>query len=93
MLPPRRHRLAFAFPTAVTFGVALLRSGGALACPDCPTAGVVRSFVLDERFWTNLMFITAPIGLLGVITALLFRIGIQQLPPSGQVTTTDQAST
>lgn len=49
-------------------------------CPDCPTARIVRASVYDERFWTYLIAIVLPLLVLGLISALLYRIGIERRP-------------
>jgi uncharacterized membrane protein len=56
----------------------LLGGAASLACPDCPTAQVVRTSVLSEGFWTYLVMAVVPFLLIGVLSALLYRIG---LPP------------
>jgi uncharacterized membrane protein len=53
-------------------------SPSALACPDCPTAQVVRSAVLGEGFWGYLVIAVVPFLLIGALSALLYRVG---LPP------------
>lgn len=50
----------------------------ALACPDCPTAQVVRASVVSDGFWTYLVMAIVPFLLIGALSALLYRIG---LPP------------
>ena len=48
----------------------------AVFCPNCRTAELVRASVLEQGFWTNLIQITLPLLVLGVISALLYRIGL-----------------
>ncbi|WP_257454063.1 hypothetical protein [Archangium lipolyticum] len=50
----------------------------ALACPDCPTAQVVRASVVGDDFWNNLVVLSVPFLLIGALSALLYRVG---LPP------------
>jgi len=50
----------------------------ALACPDCPTAQVVRGAVLSDGFWGYLAMAGVPFLLIGALSALLYRVG---LPP------------
>jgi uncharacterized membrane protein len=67
-----RHRQLQPFaPLAV-----LLAATGALACPNCSTARVVRASVLGEDFWSHLMMVVVPFLLIGVLSALLYRIGL-----------------
>jgi hypothetical protein len=48
------------------------------ACPDCPTARFVRASVFDDHFGTHLMLISMPLIVLAVISALLYRIGLER---------------
>ncbi len=48
----------------------------ALACPDCPTARVVRGSVVGEGFWGYLVMALVPFLLIGVLSALLYRVGL-----------------
>lgn len=48
------------------------------ACPDCVSARLVRATVFDHRFWVNLVLIAAPLLVLGVMCAWLYRLGIEQ---------------
>jgi uncharacterized membrane protein len=48
----------------------------ALACPDCPTAEVVRGAVLGEGFWGYLLMAVVPFVLIGALSALLYRVGL-----------------
>ena len=64
----------------VSFALVMLFASDAMACPDCVTARVVRASVFDGSFWTNLCLISLPLVVLGVITALLYRIGIEPRP-------------
>ncbi len=54
----------------------LLFASDALACPDCPTARVVRSSVFDEAFWSTLGLVILPLAVLGGIAVALYRIGL-----------------
>lgn len=54
----------------------LLVSSDALACPDCPTARVVRASVGGEEFWSHLMMVGGPFLLVGALSAFLYRIGL-----------------
>jgi hypothetical protein len=54
-----------------------------LACPDCNTARVVRTTVLEQNFWTNLYWISLPLLVLAVISALLYPIGIHRRRSAG----------
>jgi hypothetical protein len=54
----------------------LLVTTAALACPDCPTARVVRASVVGEDFWSHLVMVVVPFLLLGALSALLYRIGL-----------------
>jgi hypothetical protein len=51
-------------------------SAPAFACPNCATAELVRASVFDEQFWDNLLVICLPLAILGLISALLYRIGL-----------------
>jgi hypothetical protein len=53
-------------------------SARALACPNCETSRLVRASVLDDRFWDNLLAVSLPLVILGVITALLYRVGLDE---------------
>jgi hypothetical protein len=68
------------FPISLT--VALL-SPAAAACPDCQTSRIVRAAVLDDNFWRYLVLLSAPLVVLAVITALLYRIGLRK--PGGRL--------
>ncbi|HEX8698497.1 MAG TPA: hypothetical protein VF815_06660 [Myxococcaceae bacterium] len=48
----------------------------ALACPDCPTAQVVRGTVVGEGFWGYLAMAVVPFLLIGALSALLYRVGL-----------------
>jgi hypothetical protein len=54
----------------------LLVTSTALACPDCPTAQVVRASVGGEAFWSHLMMVGMPFLLVGALSAFLYRIGL-----------------
>jgi hypothetical protein len=58
--------------------MSLLVGSTALACPDCPTAQVVRGAVWGEGFWGYLVMAIVPFLLIGGLSALLYRVG---LPP------------
>ncbi|HYI02144.1 hypothetical protein [Hyalangium sp.] len=64
----------------------LLVGPPAVACPDCPTARVVRTSVLGDDFWTYLVTAVVPFLLIGALSALLYRIG---LPPREVATPRD----
>lgn len=51
-------------------------SAASLACPDCPTARVVKASVLGEGFWTYLVMAVVPFLLIGALSAWLYRIGL-----------------
>ncbi len=57
----------------------VLLSTAVLACPDCPTARVVRASVVGEDFWNNLVVLIVPFLLIGALSALLYRVGLS--PP------------
>jgi hypothetical protein len=50
----------------------------AVACPNCETSRLVRASVLDDRFWDNLLAISLPLVILGMLTALLYRVGLHE---------------
>lgn len=50
----------------------------AFACPDCPTARVVKASVLGGDFWNHLLMVTAPFLLIGSLSALLYRVGLSR---------------
>jgi hypothetical protein len=52
--------------------------GRAVACPNCETSRLVRASMLDDRFWDNLLAVSLPLVILGVITALLYRLGLDE---------------
>jgi len=54
----------------------LLVTTAAFACPDCPTARVVRASVLGEGFWSHLVMVLVPFLLIGALSAWLYRIGL-----------------
>ncbi|HZH78572.1 MAG TPA: hypothetical protein VEY88_21265 [Archangium sp.] len=54
----------------------LLVTSAALACPDCPTAQVVRASVGGEAFWSHLTMVGVPFLLVGGLSAILYRIGL-----------------
>ena len=56
----------------------LIATSEALACPDCPTAQLVQTSVFDHRFASHLFLISLPLLVLGVISGLLYRIGIDE---------------
>jgi hypothetical protein len=74
-----RARLAV---EAAAGAVALLPTPEAFACPDCATARVVRASVFDGRFGTNLLMISLPLLVLGAISILLYRIGLERRSPA-----------
>jgi len=45
------------------------------ACPDCPTARLVRASLFDGSFWIDLLLVSLPLLVLGLISALFYRIG------------------
>lgn len=59
---------------------AILAAGEALAFVEDATARIVRETMLIENFWTNLLLISIPLLALGLIAALLYRIGVDPLP-------------
>jgi len=48
----------------------------ASACPDCPSARVVRSAVFEGGFWEPLVMVAVPFLCLGFLGALLYRVGL-----------------
>lgn len=74
--PPARLPLAYG---AAAFVAAMSLSTVAFPCPDCTTSRLVRASVFDGDFWTNLLLISTPLLVLGVITALLYRLGIGEM--------------
>jgi hypothetical protein len=52
-------------------------AAAALACPRCATALEVRASVFDDRFWAHLSFAALPLLVMGMIAAVLYRIGIK----------------
>lgn len=53
-----------------------LATTAAFACPDCPTAQVVRASVLGGDFWNLLVTMCVPFLLIGSLSALLYRVGL-----------------
>ncbi|MFL5351326.1 hypothetical protein [Archangium sp.] len=53
----------------------------ALACPDCPTARVVKASVVGSDFWNHLVMVTVPFLLIGSLSALLYRVGLPRDEP------------
>lgn len=76
----RRHHFS-GFGAAAVASVLLL-SAVAEACPNCPTARLVRASVFDTNFWTYLMFITLPLLVLALVCILLYRIGLERSQPA-----------
>lgn len=60
----------------------LVLSAPAQACPKCSTAEIVRASVFDDRFWTHLLLIILPLVVLAVITAFLYRVGLERPRPA-----------
>jgi hypothetical protein len=52
-----------------------LPAAAVLVCPDCPTARVVQASVFDGRFWPHLFLVALPLLILGLFSALLYRVG------------------
>lgn len=69
---PRNRFIPSSF---AAWALACLPVREALACPDCISARAVRASVLDDSFWTHLYRISLPLLVLGMISALLYRIG------------------
>jgi hypothetical protein len=63
---------AFSIPTF------LMGPDVAFACPGCPSARLVRASIYDDAFWSNLTRTLLPLLVLGVVSAFLYRIGIQR---------------
>jgi hypothetical protein len=61
--------------------MACLPTREAFACPNCATARVVRASVFDADFWPHLAMLTLPLVVLGLISAVLYRIGIERSGP------------
>jgi hypothetical protein len=61
-------------------------SAATLACPNCPTAQVVKAAVLGEGFWTYLVMAVVPFLLIGALSAWLYRIGLspREVAPARQ---------
>jgi hypothetical protein len=57
-------------------GVGSLLHAWALACPNCATGQLARASVFEDRFWDHLFVIGLPAVILGLITALLYRVGL-----------------
>ena len=55
-------------------------SAQALACPDCSTARLVRAPLVDADFFPNLALLLAPLGVVALICARLYRIGLERKP-------------
>lgn len=50
-----------------------------LACPNCETARVVRASILqDAHFWTYLLMMAVPLLLIAAVSALLYRVGLEE---------------
>ena len=47
----------------------------ALACPNCATGQLARASVFEDRFWNHLFVICLPVVILGLISALFYRVG------------------
>lgn len=65
------------FVTGLGLGVA----SPVLACPNCPTAQVVRASVWGGDFWHRLVMMLAPFLFMGFISALLYRVGAPETKP------------
>jgi hypothetical protein len=53
----------------------------AFACPDCPTARVVKASILGGDSWNHLVMVTVPFLLIGSLSALLYRVGLSRDEP------------
>jgi hypothetical protein len=62
----------------VALATTLMMPALALACPDCPTARVVRATVFAGPFVPQLVLLSIPMVALGVIAAFLHRIGLAE---------------
>jgi hypothetical protein len=69
-----RARLRSIVCSTVLLG-ALLEPRVTRACPDCAIGRQVRATLFDERFWPSLAAVALPILIVGVVSALLYRIG------------------
>jgi hypothetical protein len=48
--------------------------GMTLGCPDCETARIVRSSVLDENFWPHLTMMLLPLIVIALMTLVIYRL-------------------
>jgi hypothetical protein len=62
-----------------------------IGCPDCATARVVRASVFDGDFCAHLAMISLPLLAMGLISALVYRIGREQPEGDAHATTTEDA--
>jgi hypothetical protein len=51
----------------------------------------VRTSVFDERFWDNLLVICLPLVILGLISALLYRMGLGESRLGSQRTNPEES--
>jgi hypothetical protein len=78
---PQVGRMRFARrlpPMLSSAGLASLLSAPVLGCPNCDTSRLARARVLDHQFWDNLLAITLPLMILGLVSALLYRIDLKE---------------
>lgn len=50
------------------------------ACPDCPTTRVVRRAIAEVGVGDALVMVGAPFVLVGFLSALLYRVGLEGTP-------------
>jgi uncharacterized membrane protein len=73
--PPEVHPMRHGQIQPLGLLAGSLMSTVVLACPDCPTARVVRASVMGEGFWNNLVVLLVPFLLIGALSALRYRVG------------------
>jgi hypothetical protein len=86
------RRLPCLTSLAAATSALVLSSARALGCPNCETARVVQASVFDASFWSNLTLLLLPLIVLGVIAAVLYRVGLEQ-PAKRQRPVADEART
>jgi hypothetical protein len=79
---PRLSPRSFLSSLLAAQAAVMLVAARAQACPDCPTARVVRASVLDDAFWSTLGLVILPLAVLAGITVALYGIGRSGPTPS-----------